>query len=170
MAIPNLDDPALSGTQDSSGIWQRLTGAADEAGEVVDPTQGADPTTETYLRVNPITAGPTFLSDTADALTGGERDATSVESTLFERPGELPWIEPGSDTADLPLGSPRDPLNLDGGPAGPTGGAGAGQDTPEREALLNIPWGRILGGLAVVGVLLVAVNAFAGGLAEGLAG
>lgn len=167
-----------SGGSDSSGGGGG-GGLFGTIGAVLDPTRGADPATEGYLRWNPITAGPTFLSDIGDSVTGGERDANLPESVVFERPGDFPWIEEGSDSADLPLGSIRDPLNLDGGPPGPTGGAGEGGDTPTTnfgqqfadaivQALGALPWGSIAGFIALLGAVLIAINAFAGGLAEGV--
>jgi len=57
-------------------------------------------------------------------------DPKGLISTVFERPAELIGQEPGTvdegpfeDTVDVPLGAPRDPLNLDGGPPGPAGGS-----------------------------------------------
>jgi hypothetical protein len=94
-------------------------------------------------------------------------DVDVVVDTAFENPGELPFVD-SEDSVDLPLGAPRDPLNLDGGPPGPEGGAGSGNNTPANDFLAGIPWNR----LAFLGALfvgfIVAVNAFAGGLAQGV--
>jgi hypothetical protein len=154
-------------------------GLLNTIGNVVDPTQGADPATETYLRLNPITSGGALLADVSGELTDNQRDATLLESTLLERPGEWLAIEEGSDSVDLPLGSLRDPLNLDGGPEGPTGGAGSGDNTPStnladqlaaaiQQVLGSVPWTMVGAGVALFAALMVAVNAFAGGVAEGV--
>ena len=90
----------------------------DTVEDVADPTEGADPWTETWLRSTPLTGGPSLISDVVGGLTGNPRDATAPESALFEGPGERPWLDEGSDFIDLPLGSPGDPLNPDGGPPG----------------------------------------------------
>jgi hypothetical protein len=174
-----IGDGGLGGSSDSGGGGGSGGGLFGTIGAVLDPTRGADPATEGYLRWVPLTAGPTFLSDIADSVTGGERDANLPESVVFERPGDFPWIEEGSDSADLPLGSIRDPLNLDGGAPGPTDGAGEGGDTPTtnfgqqfadglREAISALPWGSIAGFIALLGAVLIAINAFAGGLGEGV--
>jgi hypothetical protein len=68
-------------------------------------------------------------------------------STVFERPDEL--VDGFEDTENLAGGSPRDPLNLDGGPPGPEGGAGEGTNWK------NI--GASLGAGTVLLVVLVAV-------------
>jgi hypothetical protein len=154
-------------------------GLASTIGAVLDPTRGADPTTEAIIRANPLTIGPAALADLSGEVTNNQRDATIVESTLLERPGEWLFIEEGSDSVDLPGGSLRDPLNLNGGPEGPTGGAGSGDNTPAtnladqvataiQQVLASIPWTVIGVGLVIFTALMVAVNAFAGGLAEGV--
>lgn len=76
-------------------------------------------------------------------------------SYVFENPNEL--VDGFEDTHDLPGGSPRDPLNLDGGPPGPEGGAGPG---------LNLDNIGATGGVVVLLLLLWLAPSIVEGLAS----
>lgn len=100
----------------------------------------------------------------------GEGSVTDeFRDTILERPSQdndigLGDTVPENDDADLPLGAPRDPLNLDGGAPGNRGGAGTGGNTPVNDLLGDIPWTKIV--LAVLAI--VTLQAFASGAGEGL--
>jgi hypothetical protein len=154
------------------GLYDSIAGAADHAagsidesiGRQFDDTEGggfADTTPEpgtgddsapetayeTFIATNPLLAPFTLA-------TGGPFEQTEsfdniLVDPLFQRPGELPFVDE-EDSVDLPLGSLRNPLG-----------------DPDFEGS-RAAGGRILWVLGGIVLLVIAVNAFASGLAEGL--
>lgn len=115
---------------------------------VFDPNDAASPETETFLRSNPVTAVPTYVSDVTRGAPQNTLQDELIDLT-FQRPEEL-GAGP-EDSQDLPLGSFTNPF---GDP-----------DKPGSQAF----------GMGLVGTVILVLGGFlllssvAEGIGEGLA-